>query len=250
MQFATSAITVQLLAILSIVTLVQVVNCSSSSEETLESGLKIHYTFKPEVCERKSQATDVLTLHYKGQLEGSDQVFDSSYERNEPFTFQLGIGHVILGWEKGLIGVCVGEKRRLIVPPELGYGEAKHDQIPPKSTLVFDIEILKIESGPKPMNVFKEIDTDNDQRLSRKEVGEFLRKQLAANNQHGDMGTPEDPDRVQMVDEIFMHEDKDKDDYITHDEFSGPKHDHEELWLVCVFIYMTSLRCEINNRYT
>lgn len=107
--------------------------------------------------------------------------------------------------------------------------KAKHDQIPPKSTLVFEIEVLGIEDGPKPLNVFKEIDTDNDNRLSRKEMGEFLKKQLSQTNRHGDMGTAEDPNQIEMVDEIFVHEDKDRDEYISHDEFSGPKHDHEEL---------------------
>ena len=200
---------------------------SSASDPELE--LEIHNIFKPDSCERKAKATDVLTLHYKGTLKDVEQVFDSSYDRNEPFTFQLGIGQVILGWEKGLIGVCVGEKRRLVVPPHLGYGDAKHDQIPPKSTLVFDVEILKVEDGPKPMNVFKEIDADSDGRLTRKEVAAFLKKQLAISQQHGDMGSADDPDQIQMVDEIFMHEDKDKDDYITHEEFSGPKYDHDEL---------------------
>lgn len=199
------------------------------ANEQEEPQLEIHNTFKPETCDRKAKSTDVLTLHYKGYIQGSDQVFDSSYERNEPFTFQLGIGQVILGWEKGLVGSCLGERRRLVIPPHLGYGQAKHDQIPPGSTLIFDIEILKLEEGPKPMNVFKEIDTDGDLRLSRKEVGEFLRKQLSQTSQHGDSGLPHDPDQTQMVDEIFMHEDKDKDDYITHDEFSGPKNDHDEL---------------------
>lgn len=216
-----------LIVLISIIILIE--GQAQASKEKREDGLEIHYTFRPEACERKARTTNVLTLHYKGYLEGTETVFDSSYERNEPFSFQLGIGHVILGWEKGLLGTCVGEKRRLVIPPELGYGDAKHDQIPPKSTLVFDVEILKIEEGPKPMNVFKEIDTDGDERLSRKEVGEFLRKQLVASNQHGDMGSAEDPERLQMIDEIFMHEDKDKDDYITHDEFSGPKYDHEEL---------------------
>lgn len=127
------------------------------------------------------------------------------------------------------MGVCAGEKRKLVIPPHLAYGDAKHDQIPPKSTLVFEIEVLKVETGPKPVNVFREIDADNDNRLSRKEVGDFLKKQLQQAQQHGDMAAAEDPDQMQMVDEIFMHEDKDKDDYITHDEFSGPKYDHDEL---------------------
>uniref|UniRef100_A0A6G1S4R3 peptidylprolyl isomerase n=1 Tax=Aceria tosichella TaxID=561515 RepID=A0A6G1S4R3_9ACAR len=195
-----------------------------------EPQLVIHSLFKPEQCDRRAKSTDVLTLHYRGSIQGSDSIFDSSYDRNEPFTFQLGIGQVIRGWEKGLVGACVGEKRQLVIPPHLGYGNAKHDQIPPGSTLIFDIEILKVEEGPTPMlNVFKEIDVDTDGRLTRKEVGEFLRAQLAQANRHGDSGSADDPDQVQMVDEIFMHEDKDKDGYITHDEFSGPKYDHDEL---------------------
>lgn len=202
-------------------------NAVTANENSDE--LEIHNTFKPDICDRKAKATDVLTLHYEGFLKDSEKEFDSSYARNEPFTFQLGIGQVILGWEKGLVGVCVGEKRRLVVPPHLGYGDAKHDQIPPKSTLIFDIEVLKIEEGPKPVNVFREIDTDGDNQLSRKEVGEFLKKQLHAPQQHGDMGSADDPNQVQMVDEIFMHEDRDKDDFITHEEFSGPKYDHDEL---------------------
>lgn len=204
-------------------------DATTDGDDQNKPELEIHNTFKPDTCDRKAKVTDLLTLHYKGTLHGSDKVFDSSYDRNEPFTFQLGIGQVILGWEKGLIDVCVGEKRRLIVPPHLGYGDTKHDAIPAKSTLVFDVEVLKIEDGPKPVNVFKEIDADGDQRLSRKEVGEFLKKQLHQAQQHGDMGSAEDPDQIQMVDEIFMHEDKDKDDYITHEEFSGPKYDHDEL---------------------
>jgi FK506-binding protein 14 len=196
-----------------------------------DAQVEIHHLFKPEHCDRKAKRTDVLTLHYNGYIQGSDTIFDSSYERNEPLTFQLGIGQVIRGWEKGLVGVCVGEKRKLVIPPQLGYGNAKHDQVPPGSTLVFDIELLKIADGPTPMlNVFKEIDVDSDGRLTRKEVGDYLEVQL--NNQGnglGDMGSMDDPNRSQMVDEIFMHEDKDKDGYITHNEFSGPKYDHDEL---------------------
>lgn len=203
---------------------------SASDEKNPENlEVEIHNTFKPETCDRKARATDVVTLHYKGTLKETGHVFDSSHERGEPFSFQLGIGQVIVGWEKGLLGVCAGEKRKLVVPPHLGYGDIKHDQIPPRSTLIFEIEVLKIEDGPKPINVFKEIDADSDNRLSRKEVGEFLKKQLQHAQPHGDVGSVEDPDQLQMVDEIFMHEDKDKDDYITHEEFSGPKYDHDEL---------------------
>lgn len=206
--------------------LICIINVVSAEEELPE--LEIHNTFKPETCDRKAKPTDIITLNYKGTLKDTNKEFDSSYSRSEPFSFQIGIGQVILGWEKGLLGVCAGEKRKIVVPPHLGYGDTKHDQIPPRSTLVFDVEIIKVEDGPKPVNVFKEIDTDNDNRLSRKEVGEFLKKQLNQ-AQHGDMGSADDPEQQEMVDEIFMHEDKDKDEYITHEEFSGPKYDHDEL---------------------
>ena len=59
---------------------------------------------------------------FKGTLEDGTK-FDSSVDRNEPFKFQIGVGQVIKGWEEGVLGMCVGEKRRLIVPPELGYGD-------------------------------------------------------------------------------------------------------------------------------
>lgn len=210
-------------------TLLMHIRCEDESHQDAE--LEIHTLLKPEPCTRKAKATDLLSVTYSGQLKDTGTVFDSSHDEGKPFQFQLGIGQVILGWEKGLVNACVGEKRRLVIPPHLAYGDNKHEVIPPRSTLIFDIEIVDIQDGPKPVNVFKEIDADGDNRLSRKEVADFLRKQLsqASQSQHGDMGSVDDPEQVQMVDEIFMHEDKDKDEYITHDEFSGPKHDHDEL---------------------
>ena len=62
-------------------------------------------------------------LDYDGTLNSFDGfVFDSSYQRNQPFEVQIGVGEVIKGWDKGIVGMCVDEKRRLVIPPELGYG--------------------------------------------------------------------------------------------------------------------------------
>jgi FKBP-type peptidyl-prolyl cis-trans isomerase len=73
-------------------------------------------------------------------------VFDSSYERNEPFTLQLGAGSVIPGWEQGLQGMKVGGKRRLTIPPSLGYGaQGAGSTIPPNATLIFDVELLQVQ---------------------------------------------------------------------------------------------------------
>merc|ERR1712157_55166 len=113
---------------------------------------------------------DMLSMHYVGTLE-SGAKFDSSYDRSEPFKFQIGVGQVIKGGEEGVLGMCIGEKRRLIVPPELGYGEqGAGDIIPGGATLFFDVELVAAEEGPTPVNVFKQIDIDSDQSLSREEI--------------------------------------------------------------------------------
>ena len=85
-----------------------------------------------------------VTVHYEGRLT-DDTVFDASKPRGQPFNFTIGAGQVIQGWEKGVAGMRVGEKRRLTIPPELGYGAAgAGDAIPPHATLVFDIELLAV----------------------------------------------------------------------------------------------------------
>jgi len=86
---------------------------------------------------------DRLAVDYEGHLENGTQ-FDSSYKRGEPFVFDLGQGQVILGWDKGLWGMKVGGKRRLVIPPEMGYGSDDHGLIPPNSTLIFDVELVDI----------------------------------------------------------------------------------------------------------
>ena len=81
-------------------------------------------------------------VNYRGTLEDGTE-FDSSFKRNKPFVFQIGLGQVILGWEKGLLGMKVGGKRTLKIPPELAYGSrGSGNLIPPNSTLIFEVEII------------------------------------------------------------------------------------------------------------
>jgi len=148
--------------------------------ELKPSGLKVDYVSVPDPCDRKALKGQMLTMHYTGTLEDGTK-FDSSHDRNEPFKFQIGVGQVIQGWEEGVLGMCVGEKRRLIVPPELGYGEqGAGDIIPGGATLYFDIELLSTEDGPAPVNVFKQIDTDSDAMLSREELSQYLKDQVSS----------------------------------------------------------------------
>ncbi|PJZ88079.1 peptidylprolyl isomerase [Leptospira levettii] len=84
-----------------------------------------------------------VTVHYVGKLQNGTK-FDSSRDRNRPFEFNLGAGEVVKGWDKGIKGMRVGGKRKLIIPPELGYGSKRVGNIPPDSTLIFEVELLKI----------------------------------------------------------------------------------------------------------
>jgi len=85
-----------------------------------------------------------VTVHYRGTLTNGTK-FDASYDRNQPFTFVLGANQVIQGWEKGVVGMKVGGKRKLTIPPDLGYGaRGAGNVIPPNATLIFEIELLDV----------------------------------------------------------------------------------------------------------
>ena len=93
-----------------------------------------------------AQSGDAISVHYTGWL-ASGKKFDSSRDRGTPFSFRLGSGQVIQGWDRGLIGMQVGGVRRLTIPPEQGYGnrEVGGGLIPPNSTLIFEVELLNID---------------------------------------------------------------------------------------------------------
>jgi FKBP-type peptidyl-prolyl cis-trans isomerase len=85
-----------------------------------------------------------VTVHYTGKLEDGTK-FDSSLDRGQPYSFPIGMGGVIKGWDEGVMTMKVGGKRKLIIPPELGYGSQDKGTIPPNSTLIFDVELLSVK---------------------------------------------------------------------------------------------------------
>ncbi len=119
--------------------------CSKEEKDmvTTQSGLK----YKDVVIGTGAEAVKGknVWVHYTGTLQDGKK-FDASYDRGEPIGFQLGAGQVIKGWEEGIAGMKVGGKRKLIIPPALGYGMVGiPNVIPPNSTLLFDVELIKVE---------------------------------------------------------------------------------------------------------
>ncbi|KKA26457.1 hypothetical protein TD95_000162 [Thielaviopsis punctulata] len=100
-------------------------------------------------CDRPSKKGDTIHVHYTGTLLDGKK-FDSSVDRGMPFSFTLGGGQVIKGWDEGLLNMCIGDKRTLTIPPEYGYGNRNMGPIPAGSTLIFTTELMGIKGVTKP----------------------------------------------------------------------------------------------------
>lgn len=115
---------------------------------TVPSGLRYEVLKIADEQAKTVEKGQRVTVHYTGWLNVDDKAgkqFDSSVDRGQPFVFQVGVGHVIKGWDEGVIGMKVGEKRRLYVPANLGYGaRGAGAVIPPNADLIFDVEVIAV----------------------------------------------------------------------------------------------------------
>jgi FKBP-type peptidyl-prolyl cis-trans isomerase (trigger factor) len=183
--------------------------------------LEIEKTFVPAKCDRKTKPGSRVKMHYTGRIDRSSTAgekgkkFDSSLDRNEPFEFSLGQGQVIKGWDEGLLDMCEGEKRTLIIPPEMGYGDAgAGNDIPGGATLNFKVECISVEKEEPQENLFEQIDSNGDLKLTMDELKEWFKKER---------------DQDEVPTQLWESENKNGDDHIDWDEFSGPKGENPEL---------------------
>ena len=116
----------------------------AEGEKSIETSSGLKYLDLVKGVGREAHVGETAFVHYTGWLKDGTK-FDSSLDRGQPFQFRLGAGRVIKGWDEGIVGMNIGSKRKLIIPPNLGYGTRGAGRlIPPNATLIFEVELLDL----------------------------------------------------------------------------------------------------------
>ncbi|KAG8559491.1 hypothetical protein GDO81_017356 [Engystomops pustulosus] len=193
------------------------IHCQSEEEK-----IKLEVTHVPSVCTQKSRRGDLVNAHYDGYLAKDLSKFYCSRSEKDghPKWFVLGVGQVIKGLDIAMMEMCPGEKRKVIIPPSLAYGEKGYDKIPPNATLIFEIELLGISKGPRSVEAFQQIDLNNDKFLSKDEISNYLTEEFKKD------GKQRDPSmHGRILTDIFQKNDHDNDGLISSREYNVYRHD-------------------------
>ncbi|KAG2113355.1 hypothetical protein BD769DRAFT_1630077 [Suillus cothurnatus] len=122
--------------------------CALAAEPPKE--LQIAVTYLPDDCPATAKTGDAIKVHYTGTLFSDGSKFDSSLDRGQPLPIKLGMGQVIKGWDEGLQGMCLNEKRTLTIPSDMAYGARGFGSvIPAHSALVFDVELVSLQKNSR-----------------------------------------------------------------------------------------------------
>ncbi|XP_052328327.1 peptidyl-prolyl cis-trans isomerase FKBP9 isoform X2 [Oncorhynchus keta] len=194
--------------------------------------------YKPEVCETLAKKGDFVKYHYNASLmDGS--FIDSTYNYGKTYNIVLGANQVVPGMEEGLKEMCVGERRHLVIPPHLGYGERGVDgEVPASAVLIFDIEMIEMEAGlpdgymfiwneDVSADLFTEMDADKDLQVLASEFSDYILRQV--NEGKGRLAPGFDAYRI--IENMFSNQDRNGDGKITEDEFKlkADETTHDEL---------------------
>ncbi|XP_059412341.1 peptidyl-prolyl cis-trans isomerase FKBP9 [Carassius carassius] len=181
---------------------------------------------KPENCSRIAKSGDFVKYHYNATLMDGTYI-GSTHTFGKTYDVVLGAGQVVIGMEQGLIGMCVGEKRKLVIPPHLGYGERGVDgEVPGSAVLVFDVELVDLEVGlPEGYmfvwnsevspNLFSEMDKNKDAQVDATEFSDYILQQVEEGK--GRLAPGFEPQRI--IKNMYDNQDRNKDGRITEDEF-------------------------------
>ena len=116
----------------------------AEGEKSIETSSGLQYLDLVKGLGREAHVGETASVHYTGWLKDGTK-FDSSLDRGQPFQFRLGAGRVIKGWDEGVVGMNIGSKRKIIIPPHLGYGTRRAGRlIPPNATLIFEVALLDL----------------------------------------------------------------------------------------------------------
>uniref|UniRef100_A0A671TFE5 peptidylprolyl isomerase n=3 Tax=Sparus aurata TaxID=8175 RepID=A0A671TFE5_SPAAU len=197
---------------------------------------EVKVTYMPEECGRQTKKGDFIKYHYNASLMDGTSI-DSTYNYGKTYNIVLGANQVVPGMEEGLMEMCVGEKRHLIIPPHLGYGErGVTDEVPGSAVLVFDIELIDMEEGlPEGYmfiwnddvspDLFAEMDKDENKQVEPSEFTDYIMRQVTEGK--GRLAPGFDPYRI--IDNMFSNQDRNGDGKITEAEFKlkadEPAHD-------------------------
>ncbi|XP_036039039.1 peptidyl-prolyl cis-trans isomerase FKBP7 isoform X1 [Onychomys torridus] len=203
--------------------------CSHGQGHTDDEGteeVKIEVLHRPENCSKTSRKGDLLNAHYDGYLakDGSKFYCSRTQDEGHPKWFVLGVGHVIKGLDLAMMDMCPGEKRKVIIPPSFAYGKEGYAEgkIPPNATLMFEIELYAVTKGPRSIETFKQIDTDNDRQLSKAEIELYLQKDFEKDAKPRDKSY-----QNAVLEDIFKKNDHNRDGFISPKEYNV--HQHDEL---------------------